>query len=171
MTNNTLKFIFVMITVAVLSLVIIGNSDTQYNSIMKYSTYMIDLSNELSIYNKSAITTSEKTESSVTTTYENNAIATFTMNMTHGLFKKLSFSLEYVSDNKLTPDEIIKITSYMISSDETKSMDSILSKDIQNEIKNNLDNNKPTDTKLSSRNYNLYIVQTENVLKIEITEQ
>lgn len=165
MTNNTPKFIFVMMTVAVISLVIIGNSDTQYNSILKYSIYMIDLSNELSIYNKSAITTSEKTESSITTTYENNAIATFTMNMTHG------FSLEYISDNKLTPDEIIKITSYMISSDETKSMDNILSKDIQNEIKNNLDNNKPTDTKLSSRNYNLYIVQTENVLKIEITEQ
>ena len=59
----------------------------------------------------------------------------------------------------------------MISSDETQSLNSIVSEDIQNEIKNNLDNNKPIDTKLSSRDYNLYIVQTENVLKIEITEQ
>lgn len=171
MTNNTLKFIFAILTIVVISLVLISNSDTKSNSMIKYSTYMIDLSNELSIYNKSAIIASEKTESAVTITYENNAIATFTMNVTHGLFKKISFSLEYVSDNKLTPDEIIKITSYMISSDETQSLDSILSKDIQNKIKNNLDNNKPIDTKLSSRDYNLYIVQTETVLKIEITEQ
>ena len=104
MTNNTLKFIFMILIVVAISLVLISNSDTKSNSMIKYSTYMIDLSNELSIYNKSAITASEKIESSITITYANKAIATFTMDVTHGLFKKISFSLEYVSDNKLTPD-------------------------------------------------------------------